>query len=55
MSEERKNIAVNIQHLEEAFGMDLSEFQPRNIYPATMLFNALGLLHESSKRKLRGD
>ena len=39
---EKKNVAVSITHLEEAFpGTDLSEFEPGGTYPMSKLLDAL--------------
>jgi hypothetical protein len=54
MSKEKKNVSVNIQHLEEAFfDIDLSEFEPGATYPVSKLMDALGLLHVHGRPKLR--
>ena len=53
MSDERKNVAVSITHLEEAFpGTDLSEFELGETYPMVELMDALGLLHVHGRPKL---
>lgn len=41
MIKEKKTIHVNTRHLEESFGVDLHEFSSGEIYPLSMLFDAL--------------
>ena len=44
MSEEKKNVTVHIQHLEEAFpGTDLSKFEPGEMYLMSKLLGTLRL------------
>ena len=40
----KKSIPVNIKHIEEAFGIDLHEFEPGKTYPLAQLLVALGFL-----------
>lgn len=44
MAEEKKNLTVNTAQLEEAFGVDLKEFEEGKTYLMAKLFDALGLL-----------
>ena len=54
MMEEKKNVSVSIQHLEEAFsGIDISEFEPGETYPMPKLLDALGFFHVHGRPKLR--
>lgn len=52
MREEKKSIRVNIQHLEEAFGIELHEFHQGGTYPLSKLFESLGHLPRFAQVKL---
>jgi hypothetical protein len=39
-----KSIPVDIRHLEDAFHIDLSQFEAGKTYPLSKLLDALGLL-----------
>ena len=43
MTEEKKNLTENTAQLEEAFGVDLKEFEDGKTYLMAKLFDALGL------------
>lgn len=45
MIEEKKNPSVDIAQLEEAFGVDLTEFKERKTYPLLTLLDKLKLAH----------
>lgn len=42
--EKREKIPVNIRYLEQAHGVDLSEFAPGVTYPLAKLMDALGFM-----------
>ena len=49
------NIRVNIDTLEEKYGLDLEGFIPGYTYPLDMLMVELGLLEGTHKGKSRGN
>ena len=51
--EKKKNLCCNVDHLEQAFGADLHEFEPGETYPLSKLMDALGLFHAHGRPKLQ--
>jgi hypothetical protein len=48
------NISINIRHLEQAHGVDLSEFEPGVTYPLAKLMDALGFMKPGRQKCTRG-
>jgi hypothetical protein len=52
--EKKKNIPVNIRHLEQAYGFELHQFESGVTYPLAKLMDALGFMKPGRSKITRG-